>query len=70
MYFLQGEEKRTVAKEALQPLAWAITHHLTALSETENNPDYLDKATQILDILFSGEEENDFLKSLRKNLIR
>jgi len=59
VYFLQGEEKRTVAKEALQPLAWAITHHLTALSETENNPDYLDKATQILDILFSGEEEND-----------
>ena len=70
VYFLQGEEKRTVAKEALQPLAWAITHHLTALSETENNPDYLDKATQILDILFSGEEENDFTKSLHKNLIR
>ncbi|MBQ7932185.1 MAG: helix-turn-helix transcriptional regulator [Clostridia bacterium] len=70
VYFLQGEEKRTVAKEALQPLAWAISHHLTALSETENNPDYLDKATQILDILFSGEEENDFTKSLRKNLIR
>ena len=51
VYFLDGEEKRAVAKEALKPLAWGITHHLTALSETENNPEYLEKAKQITAIL-------------------
>ena len=51
VYFLEGEEKRAVAKEALKPLAWGITHHLTALAKTENNPDYLEKAKQITDIL-------------------
>lgn len=49
--FLEGEEKRAVAASALKPLAWAITHHLTALSETENNPEYLEKANQITAIL-------------------
>lgn len=52
VYFLTGEEKREVSKEALKPLAWGISHHLTALSETENNPEYLKKAKQITDILF------------------
>ncbi|MBR4051270.1 MAG: helix-turn-helix transcriptional regulator [Clostridia bacterium] len=51
VYFLDGEEKRAVAKEALKPLAWGITHHLTALSQTENNPEYLEKAKQITAIL-------------------
>lgn len=57
VYFLEGEEKQKVAKEALIPLAWAIKHHLTALFETENNPVYLDKASQILDILFESKPE-------------
>ncbi len=52
VYFLTGDAKRKVAKEALEPLAWGIKHHLTALSETENNPVYLEKATKIINILF------------------
>lgn len=51
VYFLEGEEKRQVAKSALMPLSWAIKHHLTALSETEHDPSYLDKAAQIQAIL-------------------
>lgn len=51
VYFLEGEEKRQVAREALAPLAWAIKHHLTALSETENDPSYLEKAAKILELL-------------------
>lgn len=35
--------------------------------ETEAAPEYLDKADQILDILFDG-EESDFIKSIRKDL--
>lgn len=55
VYFLNGKEKQQVAKNALVPLAWAIRHHLTALYETENNPVYLDKASQIWNILL-GED--------------
>ena len=51
VYFLEGEEKRQVAKEALASLAWAIKHHLTAFSETENDTSYLDKAEKILELL-------------------
>lgn len=51
VYFLDGEEKHTVAMSALPPLAWAIKHHLTALYETENNPVYLERAEQIQNIL-------------------
>ncbi len=53
VYFLEGEERRRVAKEALVPLAWAVSLHLTALSETENDPTYLDKAKEIGEILAS-----------------
>lgn len=52
VYFLNGKEKHEAAMSALPPLAWAIKHHLTALYETENNPQYLDKAEQIQNILF------------------
>ncbi len=68
VYFLTGEEKRKIAKEALTPLAWAISHHLTALYETENNIEYLNKASQIIDILFSESEQDDFIKSIKKRL--
>ena len=54
LYFLEGKEKQQVAHDALAPLAWTIKHHLTALYETENNPAYLDKASQIMDILLEG----------------
>lgn len=67
VYFLEGEEKHQIAKEALTPLAWTVAHHLSALAETEAAPEYLDKAEQILDILFDG-EESDFIKSIRKDL--
>ena len=50
--FLSGEEKRKVATEALTPIAWAVSHHLSALAETESNPEYLKKAMQVIDILF------------------
>lgn len=67
IYFLQGKEKSMVAKEALEPLAWAITHHLTALAETEDDNVYFEKAVKILDILFDG-KENALVKSLRKKI--
>jgi len=51
VYFLNGKKKHEVAMSALTPLAWAIKHHLTALYETEKNPQYLDKAEQIQNIL-------------------
>lgn len=69
VYFLKGEEKRKIAKEALTPLAWAISHHLTALYETENNPEYLNKASQIIDILFADREKDNFIKSIQNRLL-
>lgn len=68
IYFLNGEEKHKVAKEAITPLAWVISHHMTALYETENNALYLSKAEQILDILFEGETENSIIKSIREQI--
>ncbi len=67
LYFLSGDEKNTVAREALQPLAWSIAHHLTALAETENSHEYIEKAKQILDILLECNKD-DFIMSIRKKL--
>ena len=66
VYFLTGEEKRAVAKQALTPLAWCISHHLSALAETEHDPAYLQKARQIFDILF--EEKDPFLQKIYDSL--
>lgn len=66
--FLNGEEKREIARGALVPVAWVIAHHLNALYETENDPEYLSKALQILDILFEGEKNNDFVMSVRDKI--
>lgn len=66
VYFLDGEEKHKVAKEALAPLAWAISLHMTALYETENSPVYLRKAEKIIDMLLEDETETDFIKSIRE----
>lgn len=68
VYLLQGEEKHQVAEEALIPLAWTIAHLMTALYETEKAPAYLVKAEKILDILFAGKVENDFIKSIREQI--
>ena len=51
IYFLQGEEKRQVAKEALPRLAWSVRHVLSALAETENDPSFLEKAAEIEELL-------------------
>lgn len=67
VYLLQGEEKHRAAKDALTPLSWVISHHLTALSETENDERYIKKAIQILDILFDAEPD-EFVCSVRKKL--
>jgi len=68
VYLLQGEEKHRVAEEALTPLAWTATHLMTALYETEKAPEYLTKAEKILDILFEGKTESDFIKSIRERI--
>ncbi len=67
IYFLDGEEKRAVAKEALERLAWSLVHHLSALAETENEPAYIEKAGRILDILLEA-EDSDYISSLRAKL--
>ena len=51
VYFLEREEKSEIAKMALQPLAWAVSHHLTALAETENEKSYLEKAETLKKLL-------------------
>ncbi len=68
VYFLQGEEKQKIAREALEPLVWALSHHLTALCETENNPEYLEKAIQIIDILFN-DHKDIFVQGIYNNLV-
>ncbi len=55
VYFLEGEEKRKIAKASLEPLAWSITHQLTALYETENDESYLEKAEKIKNMLLENE---------------
>ncbi len=67
IYFLQGEERHDIAKEALTPLAWSISHHLSILAETEGEPAYLEKAEQILNILF-GDKEDGIIRSIREDL--
>ena len=51
---LSGEDKRKIAKSSLEPLAWSITHQLTALYETENDESYLKKAEKIKELLLEN----------------
>lgn len=67
VYFLEGEEKHKTAEAALEPLAWIIAHHMTALYETESNPEYLKKALQIINILFDN-AKNDYITGICNNL--
>ena len=61
------EKKNEIAKSAIEPLAWLIFFHLTALAETENDPEYNEKIIKILDILFKG-NESDFICEIRKKV--
>ncbi len=67
VYFLDREEKQKTAKDALISTAWIISHHLTALFEAENNAEYLEKAIEILDILF--DDKDAFVKRIYNGLI-
>ena len=58
-------QKREMAKSAIEPLAWLLSYHLTAISETENAPQYKEKIIKILDVLFEG-NESDFIAGIRK----
>ena len=54
---LADEARKTaVAKAALEPLMWSLALHLKTLSETENNPAYNEKISQIRSILFDTKE--------------
>lgn len=68
VYLLHGEEKRQEARDALIPLSWVISHHLTALAETEDDNEYIKKAIRIIDILFDGKIQNNFVCSIRDKL--
>ena len=57
-------EKNKVAKSAIEPLTWLLSYHLTAISETENAPQYKEKIIKILDVLFEG-NESDFIVGIR-----
>ena len=48
--------KNAVAKAALEPLMWSLALHLKTLSETENNPAYNEKFSQIRSILLDNKE--------------
>lgn len=67
VFFLRGEEKRSAAEAALEPLAWSIAVQLSALAETEGNSAYLERAEQIIGLLFA-DGENDFANGLRERL--
>ena len=64
---LDGEEKRNTALSALTPLAWSISHHLTAIYQTTNDESYLIKTKKIHDILY--ECNNDpYIDKLRNDI--
>lgn len=47
-----GVEKREIARSALAPIAYIISHHLFALAETEQDDRYNKKIKKIFEILF------------------
>ena len=68
VYFLENDEKNETAREALEPLAWVITHHMTALYETENDVGYLKKALKIVNTIFDDKDKNEFIQIMCKSL--
>ena len=67
VYLLTGDEKNKISKEALIPLTWGLSLHLSSLAETENNPEYKKKAADIIDILF-GDEKDFFIQKIYDGL--
>ncbi len=63
-----NDKKNEIAKSALEPLAWLISYHLTAISETEKDARCKEKITKILDILFDG-NESEFILGIRKKAL-
>lgn len=49
--FLEGEERRVVAREALEAMAWVANRHLNALADLENDERYREKARAIEELL-------------------
>lgn len=68
VYFLEGEEKRMVAKESLKPIAWIVAHQLSALSKAENDTRYFEKAKQIINILFAEDEKDFYIRKIYESL--
>ncbi len=62
-------EKNKVAKSAIEPLTWLLSYHLTAIAETENDPQYKEKIIKILDVLFEG-NESDFIVGIRNKAFK
>jgi len=56
--FLEGEEKKAIARVALAPLAWSMEKHLSVLAETEHEKKLADKAIATL---------QEFIKEMEKN---
>ena len=54
---------------AMQSVAQLLSHHLTALSETENEARYKEIITKILNTLFKG-KESDYIARVRKKATR
>ena len=51
-----GNQRKAIAKVALERLMTSLALHFQVLAETENNPAYIEKITQIRSILFDSEE--------------
>lgn len=63
IFFLEGEEKRQVAREAMEPLAWALEKHLAALADSDEDMQAAwEKLTPIFDLLYDGAEREELLR--------
>ena len=65
VYFVEGDERRNVARSALTPLMWALSVHLRVLAEEENRPEYLDRLDEIVDIVLTIEDNEEIRKRKR-----
>ena len=54
--FLEGKDKRCIAKVALAPLRWIISLHLNALADETQNPEYRKQAETICTMLSEIEQ--------------
>ena len=61
VFFLQGDERREVAHSAITPLMWALSVHMKALAEEENNPAFMDALRKIADAMLEV-EDNEYIR--------